>query len=148
MGSKCEMAAGPVVAVQLGSYLGLKSRGGCLPPVEFAGLLFLPVPRHLPTSKPNYAAKFAAKLCDQFRKFSKSENYKGCVAVLPNLKSVTTVQLSKANLEIQSNPKDWLRVIVSGCRTYLCRFVMRTYLCRFVMRPDRLMLKSNVNSKD
>ena len=46
--------------------------------------------------------KFAAKLCSQFRKLSKGENYEGCVVILPNLKLVTMVQLSKANLEIQS----------------------------------------------
>ena len=39
MGGKCEMVAGPVVVVQLGSSLGLKSRGGHCPPVESAGLL-------------------------------------------------------------------------------------------------------------
>ena len=108
------MAADLVVAVRLGLYLGLKSRGGCLPPAEFAGpaelCLFLPVPRRLPTSKPNSAAKFVAKLCSQFRKLSKSENYEGCVAILPNLKlaRMVEVQLPKANLKIQSYSKDWL----------------------------------------
>ena len=101
MGGKCEIAAGPVVVVRLGSYLGLKSRGGCLPPVEFAGpaesCLLLLDPRRLPTSKHNYAANFAAKLGPQFRKLSKSENFEGCVTILPNLKLVRTVQLSKAN---------------------------------------------------
>ena len=125
MGSKCEMATGPVVVVRLGYYLGLKSRGGCLPPVESAGpaesCLLLPDPRRFPTSKPNCAAIFAEELCPQFRKLSKSENFEGCVTILPNPKLVRTVQLSKANFKIQSNLKDWLRVI--GWRTYLCRFV-------------------------
>ena len=67
MGGKCETAAGPVVVVWLGSNLGLKSRGGCLPPVEFVGpaelCLLIPDPRHVPTSKPNSAANFVANLC-------------------------------------------------------------------------------------
>ena len=83
MRGKCEMAVGLVVAVQFGSYLGLKSRGGSLPPVDFAGpaelCLFLLVPCSLPTSKPNFDVEIMAKLCYQFRILSKSENYKGCV---------------------------------------------------------------------
>ena len=121
-----------------------KAGGGYCPPVEFAGpaelCLFLPVPCSLSTSKPNSAAEIMDKLCTQFRILSKSENYEGSVVILHNLKSVRIVQLSKANLKRhKSNPKDWLRVIVSGCQTYLCRFVTR---------PDRLIVKSNVNSTD
>ena len=58
---------GPVVVVRLGSYLGLKSRGGHFPPVEFAGsaklCLSLSVPHSLSISKPNFAAEIAAKMC-------------------------------------------------------------------------------------
>ena len=113
MGGKCERAAGPVVVVWLGSSMGLKSRGVQGPPVvESAGpaesCLLLPDPRRLPTSKPNSAVTFVAKLCPQFRKLSKSENFEGCVTILPNPKLVRTVQLSKANFKIQSNLKDWL----------------------------------------
>ena len=115
MSGKCEMAAGPVVVRWLGSYLGLKNRGGDVPSVEFAGpaelCLFLPVPCSLSISKPNSAAEIVAKLCTQFSILSKSENNEGCVVILPNLKSarMVEVQLSKANLKrSKSNPKDWL----------------------------------------
>ena len=61
MRGKLGMAAGPVVAGRLGSYLGLKNRGGDVPSVEFAGpaelCLFLPVPRSHSISKPNSAAE-------------------------------------------------------------------------------------------
>ena len=142
LSGKCEMAVSPVVAVRLGSYLGLKSRGGHCPPVEFAGpaelCLSLPDPHSLSTCKPNSAVEITAKMCTQFRILSKS--HEGCVVILPNLKSVRMVQLSKANLKTyKSNPKDWLHFIVSGCQTYLCRFVTQ---------PDRLIVKSNVNSMD
>ena len=57
MRCKFEMAMGLVVAERLGSYLGLKNTGGCVPSVEFAGpaesCLFLPVPRSHSISKPN-----------------------------------------------------------------------------------------------
>ena len=131
MSGKCEMAMGLVVAMRLGLSLGLKSRGGYCPPVEFAGpaelCLFIPVPRSLSTSKPNSAAEIMDNLCTQFRILSKSENYEVCVVILPNLKLARMVQLSKANLKRhKSNPKDWLRVIASGCLTYLSRFVTQT----------------------
>ena len=58
---KCEVAVGLVVVVWLGSSLGLKSRGGHCPPVEFAGpaesCLFFLVPRSLSTSKPSSAVE-------------------------------------------------------------------------------------------
>ena len=131
MSGKCEMATGPVVAVQLGSYLGLKNRGGDVP-VEFVGpaelCLFLLVPSIIFISKPNYAVEIAAKLCTQFSILSKSKNNEGCVVILPNLKlaRMVEVQLSKANLKR-------LRVIVSGCQTYLSRFVTRQTSMPFVM---------------
>ena len=128
MSGKCEMAVGLVVAVRLGLSLGLKSRGGYCPLLSLQGLLsdvcFFWFLAAFPQTKPNSAAEIVDKLCTQFRILSKSEKYEGCVVILPNLKSVRMVQLSKANLKRhKSNPKDWLPVIMSGCQTYLSRFL-------------------------
>ena len=94
--------------MQLGSYLGLKNRGGDVPSVEIAGpaesCLFLLVPHRLSISKPNSAAEIAAKLCTQFSILSKSENNEGCVVILHNLKDggSATVQSQLKKVQIQS----------------------------------------------
>ena len=118
MSGKCEMAAGPVVMVRLGSYLGLKSRGGYLPPVEFAGpaelYLFLLVPRCLSTSKPNSAAEFVAKLCFQFRILSKRENRKEnsvrsyCFRRIKCLKSASLKMSGKCEMAVGPVVTVWL----------------------------------------